>query len=127
MKRNLIIATVLGTMAISGAGLAAAAGTGGKDDEDMMEAQALQTAKVQLTDASRIALQAVPGTLSEVGFGLEKGEAVWEASVIGGDGTETDVMIDADTGKVIASKTAVEDHEDEDGDHDGEGNEADEG
>ncbi|GIX15287.1 MAG: hypothetical protein KatS3mg118_3246 [Paracoccaceae bacterium] len=121
MRRNLILATVLGTMALSGAGLAVAAGTGGKDKEDLMEAQALQAARVQLADAGRIALQAVPGTLSEVGFEVEKGKAVWEASVIARDGTETEVLIDADTGKVIAKKMA---DEDEDGDHDGEGSEA---
>lgn len=125
MKRNLIIATVLGTMAISGAGLAVAAGTGGKDNSDMMEAQALQAAKVQLTDASRIALQTVPGTLSEVEFELEKGKAVWEASVIAADGTETDLLIDAETGQVLASQLAADDHDDEDDDD--EANEANEG
>ncbi|TYO84717.1 PepSY domain-containing protein [Oceanicella actignis] len=121
MKRNLTIAAVLGAVAVSGAGLAIAAGAGERDKEDLMEAQALQAAKVQLADAGRIALQSAPGVLSEVGFEVEKGKAVWEASVIAKDGSETELMIDADTGKVLAKKMAAEDREDEDGDQDGEG------
>lgn len=127
MKRKLILATVVSSIAISGAGLAMAAGSGGKAKEDMIEAQALQSAKIQLIDASRIALQATPGVLSEMGFEVENGKGVWEASVIAKDGAETDVTIAADTGKIIAKKMAADDHEDENGDDDGEGNEADEG
>ncbi|KEO55035.1 PepSY domain-containing protein [Thioclava pacifica] len=135
MQRKLILATVMTAIGISGASLAMAAGTNTGNSPAMTEAQMFQAAKVKLDEAGKIALREVPGTLAAIGFNDENGKGVYEAMVIGADGQPSIVKIDADTGAVLGKGLAANfddedgDHENGgvDGDHDGEGNESDEG
>ena len=90
---------------------------------------------MKLDEAGKIALREVPGTLAAIGFNDENGKGVYEAMVIGADGQPSIVKIDADTGAVLGKGLAAyfddedDDHENggDDGDHDGEENESDEG
>lgn len=135
MQRKLILASVMTAIGISGASLALAAGNNAGNSTAMTEAQMFQAAKVKLDEAGKIALREVQGTLAAIGFNDENGKGVYEAMVIGADGQPSIVKIDADTGAVLGKWLAANfddedgDHENggDDGDHDGEQSESEEG
>ncbi len=106
MKNGTIILTsaVLLGLAASGIALTAQAETreGGK-----IEAQMFQAAKISLQAASNIALKELAGTLSAIGFNNENGQGVYEAVVIGTDGTTSIVKIDANSGAILGKGLAA--------------------
>ncbi|MEC3863108.1 PepSY domain-containing protein [Mesobacterium sp. TK19101] len=127
MQRKLILATIVTAIGVTGAGLAANAGTSNETNDAMTEAQMFQAAKVSLDQASQIALKEVPGTLAAIGFNDENGKGVYEAMVIGADGQPTLVKIDADAGTVLGKMLASAEDEDDGENDEGEGSESDEG
>ncbi len=114
MKRTLILATVLTAIGISGAGLAMAANGGAGGGATMTEAQMFRAASVTLDEAGKIALREAPGALAAIGFEDEDGKGVYEAMVFDADGRAMIVMIDADSGAVLAKglASAFDDEED---------------
>lgn len=137
MKRNIVIATVAAAALIGGgtvAAYAAAGDDGGsatqrqsnvrvadddRDDsaddtgedrsDDGTEVRSAAAAKVTAADAIAAALKHTPGTA--VGADLDDdGSRAWEVSVVKGDGTEHDVRVSANDGKVLGT------HRDDDDD-----------
>jgi uncharacterized membrane protein YkoI len=132
MKRNIVIATVAAAALIGGGTVAAyasgdddsaptqrqAAGTRLMDDRDDSadDADDTRTAasatKVSAADAIAAALKHTPGTA--VAADLDDDRAnVWEVNVVKSDGTDHDVRVSADNGKVLGA------HRDDDDDNDG--------
>ncbi|WP_071675705.1 PepSY domain-containing protein [Nioella nitratireducens] len=92
-------ALILPSLVLVGlAPLAAAAET-----MDSAETQMFQAANLSLQQAGDTALSAHAGSLAAVTFGDVDGRAVYEATVLGDDGTPWTVMVDASTGEVLAS------------------------
>lgn len=60
-------------------------------------------------DAEKAALAAVPGTVQETGLDAENAFVVYTVKVHGADGTVTEVVVDAGTGKVLARDAGAED------------------
>lgn len=73
------------------------------DADDLAEYQAMQQARVSLNQALQIATQQYPGKLLEAEFDVEKGQAVYEIKIAQGTQVQK-VVIDANTGKIIATK-----------------------
>ena len=62
--------------------------------------------KIIQEDAIKIALESYPGTVKEIEYELESdGSPSYEIDIIGQNGTETKVEIDAATGKIIEVST----------------------
>jgi len=74
------------------------------DADDLAEYKTMQQAKVSLNQALQIATQKYPGKLLEAEFDVEKGQAVYEIKIAQGTQIQK-VVIDANTGKIIATKT----------------------
>jgi hypothetical protein len=81
------------------------------DDEDITEADRASI-KVSLTDARKIALQRVPGKITDQELEKEKGRLQYAFEIVTADGKEFDVEIDAITGEILK----VEDEDDDDDD-----------
>lgn len=76
--------------------------------EDVREAGA---AKVSAPDAAAAALKAVPGTVTGLDLDADRPGLVWEADVLGKDGTWHEVTLDAGNARVLNQHI---DHEDDD-------------
>ena len=74
------------------------------DADDLAEYKTMQQAKVSLNQAIQIATQKYPGKLLEAEFDMEKGQAVYKIKIAQGTQVQK-VVIDANTGKIIATKT----------------------
>lgn len=81
----------------------------GEQDDDAREARAAKTAA---PEAAAAALQAVPGTVTELGLDTRKGGLVWETDVLGKDGKSYDLTVDAGNGKVLNKHTDRDDDAD---------------
>jgi uncharacterized membrane protein YkoI len=58
--------------------------------------------KVGLDEAKKIATAKYPGTIKEIEFEIESnGDASYEFDIVGQDGTEMKVEVDATTGKIV--------------------------
>lgn len=66
-----------------------------------------------------LALQEVPGDVTEMDRDREDGQTVWEVEIMTADGTEMEVILAADTGDII-EVAAEDDDKDCDRDDDGE-------
>jgi uncharacterized membrane protein YkoI len=93
-----------GTIAVSG------------DDEQALVAKAT----VSASDAARIAATASGAKVVEVKLDGDNGFLVWKAKVIGADGTEIDLMIDAGNRRLLAAESG-DDEGHEQGDKDDKG------
>lgn len=71
---------------------------GGHSQEDVREAGA---AKVTAPEAAAAALKAVPGTLSGLDLDTDRPGLVWDADVLGKDGTWHEITLDAGTARVL--------------------------
>ena len=80
-----------------------------------------KVAKIDAKAASKAATDKVPGTVDEIDLDEEGGNVVYEVEVTAKDGTETDVIVDAGNGKILAQETDDKsddkDHESDDKDH----------
>jgi uncharacterized membrane protein YkoI len=124
MKRSLITLATITTFGLLTAGPIMA----NQSDNDInangqTEVQMFQAAAISLQQASDLALKEISGSLAEIGFNDENGIGVYEATIIGTDGTESIVKIDANTGATLGKGLAyVMDEEDDGGDNEnGEG------
>lgn len=110
MQRKLILASMLAFAGLAGAGGAMAQSTAQSTTQngtaDVSQEQLFMSAKVSLDQAKQIALKQVPGTISAIGFNDENGMGVYEATVVGADGTASIIKIDANTAAVLASGQA---------------------
>ncbi len=69
------------------------------------QAKLEKVAKIDAKAASKAATDKVPGTVDEIDLDEEGGNVVYEVEVTAKDGTETDVIVDAGNGKILAQET----------------------
>ncbi|MFJ9100172.1 PepSY domain-containing protein [Streptomyces sp. NPDC102405] len=127
MKRNIVIATLTAAALATGGTVAAfAAGddevtatqrqtnTGARADDDASEERtALSDSSITAAEAISAALGHTPGTAVSADLD-DDGATAWEVTVVKGDGTEYDVRIAPDSGKVLGAQRDTDD--DNDGD-----------
>ena len=82
------------------------------DDDAAMAGQA----KVTSSEAAKIATTALPGKVIETKLDDENGYLVWEVEIIGTDGHETQLKIDAGNGRLLAAEREDDEGKDEDND-----------
>ncbi|CCM63473.1 exported hypothetical protein [Candidatus Microthrix parvicella RN1] len=76
-----------------------------EDKADTAEQAKLEkVAKIDADAASKAATDKVPGTVDEVELDEEGGNVVYEVDVVAQDGTETEVIVDAGNGKILAQE-----------------------
>jgi uncharacterized membrane protein YkoI len=76
-----------------------------EDKADKAEQAKLEkVAKIDADAASKAATDKVPGTVDEVELDEEGGNVVYEVDVVAQDGTETEVIVDAGNGKILAQE-----------------------
>ena len=128
MKKKMIIAASILAVGLGAAGATSALAAGDGGTADQMEIQALGSVKLSMVDAIKAAEAAQPGKTAETQFDLENGMPAYEITVIAADGTEHNLMVDANTGKVEKLATN-EDKAGQDGDghEDGEAEDGDNG
>ncbi|MGG0845830.1 PepSY domain-containing protein [Peribacillus simplex] len=73
------------------------------DDEDMSTQQAVETAKISMDQAEKIALKEVDGQVTDAELDSENGILVYELEISRGQ-KEYDVVVDAITGKVLKNQ-----------------------
>lgn len=61
-----------------------------------------------------IALMEVPGEVTEVDLERNRGQEVYEVEILGADGTETEVEISAESGKILKVQAESKDCDKED-------------
>lgn len=125
MKRNIVIATLTAAALATGGTVAAfAAGddeatatqrqtnTGAQADDDASEDRtALSGGSVTAAEAISAAVRHTPGTALSADRD-DDGAAAWEVTVVKGDGTEYDVRIAPDSGKVLGAQRDTDDDSD---------------
>ncbi|MEU5976144.1 PepSY domain-containing protein [Streptomyces sp. NPDC047315] len=108
MKRKIVIATAVAAALLTGGAYTAVAAT---DDP----AAAKVPAKVSVDEATKAALAEVPGTVESVDRD-DDDNGGWDVEIRGTDGKESEVRVDAESGKV--SVTDRDDADDDDRDDD---------
>ncbi|MEU6351264.1 PepSY domain-containing protein [Streptomyces sp. NPDC047072] len=111
MKRNIVIAT-LTAAALATGGTVTAFAAGNDDDRT---ATSTSASTVTAADAISAALKHTSGTALSADLG-DDGADAWEVTVVKGDGTEYDVRVAADSGKVLGASRDTDDGDDRDGD-----------
>jgi len=76
------------------------------------QAELAKQAKITEQEATKIALEKVPGTVDEVELENEDGLIVYEFEIVGEDGSEQDIEVDAKTGEIV--KVEADDDENDD-------------
>ncbi|MBR3119072.1 PepSY domain-containing protein [Oceanobacillus profundus] len=104
-------------------GTAATGMTVSADSDDRYEE--LQEVNITVEESKEIALTRVPGTVEEVELEDEDGYLFYEVEVDARDGNEYEILIDAETGDVIAVESEDEDDRDDDDNGDGDDEEDD--
>lgn len=100
MKKYMIIAVSVLAAGMGAAGVTSAIAANNGAAADQAEMQALGTVKLSMVDAIKAAETAQPGKTAEVQFDLENGAPAYEVTIIAADGTEHNMMVDANSGKV---------------------------
>jgi uncharacterized membrane protein YkoI len=138
MKRNIVIATLTAAALATGGTVAAfAAGDGeatatqrqtttsaqaatdrgdaadDRDDDATEDRTAVRGADVTAAEAIAAALKHTPGTAVSADLD-DDGADAWKVSVVKGDGTEYDVRIAPDSGKVLGAQRDTDDDNDSD-------------
>lgn len=120
MKKSFTLAALMAIIGLAGANSASA-------DDNAAQAQAFKSAKITMQAATDIALKEVSGDLSGISFDIEKGQSVYEATVVTTDGITHEILINADTGAILMSGVESMMGDNHDGDNessdDGEANE----
>ncbi|WP_020122745.1 PepSY domain-containing protein [Streptomyces canus] len=111
MKRNIVIATLTAAALATGGTVAAFAS--GNDEATATQRQANAGAKVTAAEAIAAALKHTPGTAVSADLD-DDGADAWEVSVVKGDGSESEVRIAPDSGKVLGAQRDTEDDTDTD-------------
>jgi uncharacterized membrane protein YkoI len=123
MKRNIVIATLTAAALATGGTVAAFAA--GDDEATATQRQtntgaqaaadrtAVRGADVTAAEAIAAALKHTPGTALSADLD-DDGATAWEVSVVKSDGTEYDVRIAPDSGKVLGAQRDTDDDNDSD-------------
>ncbi|WP_150526533.1 PepSY domain-containing protein [Roseibium sediminis] len=112
--RNILIATSLTAIGVSGIGAALA---DSKDNGPIDPSKA----SISIQQASDIALGEVSGTVTEIELENERGVLVYDVEVASATG-EVELQIDAASGQILAKKLDDDKHDDDDDDRDGKDN-----
>ena len=72
-----------------------------EENDTQNQAELAKQAKITEEQATKTALEKVPGTVNEVELEDENGTIVYEIEVVSTDGTQQDVKVDAQTGKIV--------------------------
>lgn len=114
MKRSILAGIMFASaLPVMAASLASAADNG--LDKDKAEIQSVLDAKISLGQAVTVAQMTTGGLASEASYQLDNGKGRYLVSVVRGDGMETDVVIDPVSGKVLDSRPAQRDGDEESG------------
>lgn len=71
-----------------------------------------KVARISAAEAMKIALAKVPGQPKEIEYEVSpEGRAWYEFTIVGRNGTSTEVMVDAATGEVIGTENEVDEQE----------------
>lgn len=82
-----------------------AAGMRGAAEAQQTPKGTAQAAKITKDDASKIALKAVPGKVTDVAMEKKLGKQVYVVEILAqADGVETDVFVDIATGEVVGTE-----------------------
>ncbi|MET8076977.1 PepSY domain-containing protein [Streptomyces sp. NPDC005303] len=108
MKRNIVIATLTAAALATGGTVAAFAA--GHDDATATQRQA-NTSVRSAAEAIAATLRHTPGTALSAGLD-DDGADAWEVTVVKGDGTEYDVRVAPDSGKVLGAQRDTDDDKD---------------
>ncbi|MBO3142739.1 PepSY domain-containing protein [Dermatophilus congolensis] len=76
------------------------------------QAQLQKLAKISLDQARKIAVKAVPGKVVKAELDEEDGWVVYKVEVRSSQGVETDVIVDAGNGRILAQETDTPDDDD---------------
>ena len=110
---NRYLAALLVGGSLVGATLVAQAKTDNSED-----VTAVTNAAVTLDLAVAIATQTVPGTASKAEFENEDGQLLWEVEVVDVNGQVYDLIIDANSGKVLEQELDEADEDEDEDDKD---------
>ena len=80
-----------------------------EENDNQSQAELAKQAKITEEAATKTALEKVPGTVNEVELEDEDGTIVYGFEVVSTDGTQQDVKVDAQTGKIV--KVEADDEE----------------
>ena len=74
-----------------------------EENDAQNRAELAKQAKITEEEAIKAALEKVPGTMNEVELEDEEGTIVYGIELVSTDGTEQEVKVDAQTGKICKS------------------------
>ncbi|MEW9805403.1 PepSY domain-containing protein [Mesorhizobium marinum] len=121
MTNNTLIGLIFAA-GVVGAAMPAYA-EGGSDEST--ETLALQAAKLTAEDALKAATAKVPGTVSSVEIYDDAGKPAFHVEIVGADGRQQDVSVDAMSGEVMKMAANEDDEERHDEDKNDEGDDED--
>ena len=117
-KKNKILIPALAAAILAGGGFSIANAAAPQDkpttevaeeNDTQNQAELAKQAKITEEQATKTALEKVPGTVNEVELEDENGTIVYGFEVVSTDGTQQDVKVDAQTGKIV--KVEADDEE----------------
>ena len=117
-KKNKILIPALAAAILAGGGFSIANAAAPQDkpttevaeeNDTQNQAELAKQAKITEEQATKTALEKVPGTVNEVELEDKNGTIVYGFEVVSTDGTQQDVKVDAQTGKIV--KVEVDDEE----------------
>ena len=117
-KKNKVLIPALAAAILAGGGFSIANAAAPQDkpttevaeeNDTQNQAELAKQAKITEEQATKIALEKVPGTVNEVELEDENGTIVYGFEVVSTDGTQQDVKVDAQTGKIV--KVEADDEE----------------
>ena len=117
-KKNKVLIPALAAAILAGGGFSIANAAAPQDrpttevaeeNEDQSQAELAKQVKITEEEATKIALEKVPGTVNEVELEDEDGTIVYGFEIVSTDGTQQDVKVDAQTGKIV--KVEADDEE----------------
>ena len=117
-KKNKILIPALAAAILAGGGFSIANAAAPQDkpttevaeeNDTQNQVELAKQAKITEEQATKTALEKVPGTVNEVELEDENGAIVYGFEVVSTDGTQQDVKVDAQTGKIV--KVEVDDEE----------------
>jgi uncharacterized membrane protein YkoI len=117
-KKNKILIPAIAAAILAGGGFSIAKAATPQDkptteiaeeNDDQNQAELAKQAKITKEAATKTALEKVPGTVNEVELEDEDGTIVYGFEIVSTDGTQQDVKVDAQTGKIV--KVEADDEE----------------
>ena len=117
-KKNKVLIPALAATILAGGGFSIANAAAPQDkpttevaeeNDNQNQAELAKQAKITEEEATKTALEKVPGTVNEVELEDEDGTIVYGFEIVSTDGTQQDVKVDAQTGKIV--KVEADDEE----------------